>query len=191
MNDHQNFAVRRPLATRWRVAAATLAVGVTTAVASTMVFAQTPPDGVPPPPHGRMHGGPMHGPGMMGPGFDGHLLDRVGATADQKDKIHTIFKAAFTDMKSSHDQERAGRDQMMALLTAPTIDRNAIESLRIQQHQLEDTTSRRMTQALADAASVLTPEQRAKIAVDIQDRKASMQQHMEQRQQRQQAAPKG
>jgi Spy/CpxP family protein refolding chaperone len=49
-------------------------------------------------------------------------------------------------------------------LTAPTIDRTAIERLRAEQIGLAETASKRIAQALADAADVLSPEQRRKVA---------------------------
>ena len=58
----------------------------------------------------------------------------------------------------------------MELLTAPTIDRAQLEALRVQQSQMRETVSRRMLQAMADAAEVLTPEQRAKVAERMQRR---------------------
>jgi len=50
------------------------------------------------------------------------------------------------------------------LLAAPTIDRAALEQVRVAQMQSADARSRRTLQAMADAAEVLTPEQRAKAA---------------------------
>ena len=49
-------------------------------------------------------------------------------------------------------------------MTAPTIDRTAIERLRAEQIALAETASKRIAQALADAAEVLNPEQRKKVA---------------------------
>jgi Spy/CpxP family protein refolding chaperone len=49
-------------------------------------------------------------------------------------------------------------------LTAPTIDRSAIDRLRAEQMALAETASKRIAQALADTAEVLNPEQRRKIA---------------------------
>jgi uncharacterized membrane protein len=48
----------------------------------------------------------------------------------------------------------------MKLLAQPTIDRNALERVRQTEQQLADQRSRRVTQAFADAADVLTPAQR-------------------------------
>jgi Spy/CpxP family protein refolding chaperone len=59
---------------------------------------------------------------------------------------------------------RDARRQARQLLTAPTVDRPALEALRAAQLAEADAASRRMVQAIADAAEVLTPEQRAKLA---------------------------
>jgi periplasmic protein CpxP/Spy len=119
----------------------------------------------------------MHRHGMheqMDPAKMAEHLDRMiariapDATADQKAKLTGIFKAAFADMKSLHEQHRATRQKIVAVLTQPTIDRAALEQLRQQQMQMADQASKRMTQAFADAAEVLTPAQRAKAAERMQ-----------------------
>jgi Spy/CpxP family protein refolding chaperone len=56
------------------------------------------------------------------------------------------------------------RARGLSLLTAPSVDRSAIERLRVEQMGLADTASKRIAQALADASDVLTPEQRRKVA---------------------------
>ena len=56
------------------------------------------------------------------------------------------------------------RDQAVALLTQPTIDRAALESLRASQLAVAEQASKRLAQALADMADVLTPDQRKAIA---------------------------
>jgi Spy/CpxP family protein refolding chaperone len=58
----------------------------------------------------------------------------------------------------------ATRAQAVTLLTAPTIDRTAIERLRTEQMALADSASKRIAQALADVAEVLNPEQRRKVS---------------------------
>ena len=52
----------------------------------------------------------------------------------------------------------------MDLVAQPTIDRAAIEQLRADELQLAETMSKRVAKAIADAAEVLTPEQRVKLA---------------------------
>ena len=56
--------------------------------------------------------------------------------------------------------EGTGRE----LLTQQTINRAALEKLRADQIALHEAASRRLIQAIADAAEVLTPEQRRKIS---------------------------
>jgi Spy/CpxP family protein refolding chaperone len=58
----------------------------------------------------------------------------------------------------------------MELLSAPTIDRAAIERLRVEKMQAADAVSKRMSLAFADAAEVLTPDQRKKVAERMQKR---------------------
>jgi Spy/CpxP family protein refolding chaperone len=97
-----------------------------------------------------------------------HRIDRmltsVAATPEQKSKVLAIAKAAFDDLRPLREQSRAAHKENLKLLTQATIDRNAIEKVRVQEQQLADQRSRRITQAFEDAAEVLTPAQRVKLA---------------------------
>jgi Spy/CpxP family protein refolding chaperone len=73
-------------------------------------------------------------------------------------------KAAARDLLPVRNQMREARRQAVTLLSQPTIDRSALEALRASQLQLAEQASRRLTQALADAAEVLTPDQRKQLA---------------------------
>ena len=57
----------------------------------------------------------------------------------------------------------AARQQARDLLFGQSVDRAGIEKLRSEQIGTVDALSKRLTQALADAAEVLTPEQRRKL----------------------------
>lgn len=128
-----------------------------------------------------------HHGGMSGP-FDPekagkhieHMLEHAvpDASADQKSRIATIIKTAMTDLQPLKQQHRTGKAEAVQLLSANRIDRNALERLRVAQMQLAQQASIRMTQALADAAEVLTPEQRVKLGARLQER---MQRHMGQK----------
>jgi periplasmic protein CpxP/Spy len=94
----------------------------------------------------------------------GRMIKEVGGTTEQKDRIVAIAKAALAELRPMRDQVRQARRQGLDLLAAPAIDRAALEKLRTTQMQAADALSRRMMVAMADAAEVLTPEQRAKVA---------------------------
>jgi protein CpxP len=93
-----------------------------------------------------------------------HMAIELDATADQQAKIAGIAKSAVADLRAMRDKAQAARTQAVTLLTAPTIDRTAIERLRTEQIALADTASKRIAQALADASEVLNPEQRKKVS---------------------------
>jgi len=99
-----------------------------------------------------------------------HFAVEVEATPEQQAKLTQIAKAAAKDLRPLREKVRDARRKGMELLSAPTIDRAAIERLRAEQIQGADAVSRRMAQALADAAEVLTPDQRKKVAERMQKR---------------------
>ncbi len=123
---------------------------------------------------GRGHGGwghhRMHGP--MDPAraqehaerMVGHLSWAIDATAEQKQKLTAIATAMAKDLSPVHEKMRAARTRAIQLLQQPQTDRAALESLRAEQIATADETSKRITQGLADAADVLTPAQRTKLA---------------------------
>ncbi len=118
-------------------------------------------------------GGPgAGGPGGMGPHSMERMAERridriikeVDGTPEQKAKLTQLAQAAQKDMQPLREQLMAARKRGVDLLAAPTIDRAALEKLRTEQTQLMDGMSRRMLNHMADAAEVLTPAQRSKLA---------------------------
>jgi len=93
-----------------------------------------------------------------------HVLESVDATPDQQAKLHAIIEAAVKDLDPLRQQLAGTRKEMAALLGQPQLDRAAVEQLRSQRVAEMDQASKRMTQALLDAADVLTPEQRKTLA---------------------------
>jgi protein CpxP len=93
-----------------------------------------------------------------------HMAIELDASADQQARIASIAKAAVSDLRPLHEKAQAARSQAVTLLTAPTIDRSAIERLRGEQIGLAETASKRLAQAVADASEVLNPDQRRKVA---------------------------
>jgi protein CpxP len=100
----------------------------------------------------------------------GRLVKDVGGTAQQKDRLVAIAVAALADLRPLRDQAREARARGLDLLGAPVIDKRALEQVRVAQMQAADARSRRLVQAMADAAEVLTPEQRAKAAARLKER---------------------
>ncbi len=98
------------------------------------------------------------------------VLSQVGASAEQKQRVSQIAKAALGELAPLRTQHREARQRAMSLLAAPTIDRAALEQLRSEQMRLAEQASRRITQSLADAAEVLTPEQRATLRERVAQR---------------------
>jgi Spy/CpxP family protein refolding chaperone len=74
------------------------------------------------------------------------------------------------DLRPAHEQFRQAHARAHELLTAPVIDRAALEQLRAQQMQRMDFISRRILAAVEDAADALTPEQRLKFAEHLRAR---------------------
>ena len=119
---------------------------------------------------GFWRGGPG-GPGGFDPAFAEahadsmirHLAVELGANAEQQEKLGTIVKATLKDVLPVRDKMLAARKQARELLTTEKVDRAALEKLRADQIATHDAASKRLVQALADAAEVLTPEQRKKL----------------------------
>ena len=101
-----------------------------------------------------------------------NMLKRVAATPDQQARIHAIIEAAVKDIDPIRHGMAGTRAQTRTLLTAPQIDRAALETLRGQRIAAMDQISQRVTRAMEDGADVLSPYQRQKLATIAADREA-------------------
>jgi periplasmic protein CpxP/Spy len=93
-----------------------------------------------------------------------HLSIDIDATADQQEKLRAIVRDAIKDLLPVREKMRAARTTARELLTQQTIDRAAIEKFRTDQIAVHDAASKRLVAAVADAAEVLTSEQRRKVS---------------------------
>lgn len=122
--------------------------------------------------YSRMHWGGNHHRG----GFDpsrmrdfaearaDRLLYELDATPEQRQKVKDILGKAFDDMSNLRDQKTDNRQAVIDILSQPKIDRAKLQALTTNKVRQMEQVSTRMTQAIADAAEVLTPEQRAKLS---------------------------
>lgn len=113
------------------------------------------------------------GGGMMmfgGPQM-GRMLERVGATPEQRAQVEAIAVAARTDLRALRESGRTLRDQARQLFAQPTVDEAAAEALRQQMLAQHDKASQRSMQAMLEISRVLTPEQRQKLTEQMQQRR--------------------
>ncbi|MCB9760618.1 MAG: Spy/CpxP family protein refolding chaperone [Alphaproteobacteria bacterium] len=99
----------------------------------------------------------------MGHGAD-WILDEVDATDAQRDQIDAVLDEAAPEMVELHAEGRGLKDELRGLLAAPTLDREAIEQVRLDGVDLADRASTRALGWMVRVAEVLTPEQRADLA---------------------------
>jgi Spy/CpxP family protein refolding chaperone len=91
------------------------------------------------------------------------LLRGNDATPEQIEEITRIASAAAQDLHGLRDR---GRDhaRLVTALSGETVDRAALEALRAEHVAALEDGSRKLTDALAQVAEVLTPAQRAALA---------------------------
>jgi periplasmic protein CpxP/Spy len=97
-----------------------------------------------------------------------HLYVEIDATDEQKQKLAPIVKQAVKDLLPLREKMQGAHKQALELVTRDAIDRAAIEALRAEHLQLAEQASRRVTQALADVAELLTPAQRKELVARME-----------------------
>jgi protein CpxP len=120
--------------------------------------------------YGYWHGGGFMG-GSLDPAFIEdradrmvrHLAIEIDASFEQQDKLRALTKATIRDLLPMREKAWFARREMRVLLTQPAVDRAAIEKFRTEQLALADAFTKRVAQALADTAEILTPEQRRQL----------------------------
>ncbi len=126
------------------------------------------------PSHGEAGG--FGGPGLFAGspehalrGID-RLLDAVKANDVQRAQIKEIATAAAVDFKAQHEAGNSLRDQGLQLFSATVVDARAVETLRQQVLAQHDQASKRISQALIEISTVLTPEQRVTLVDRLKQR---------------------
>lgn len=139
--------------------------------------------------HGTRAGyGPMGG-GMaagMGPVLAGPLADdparlelwldrmaqRLQLQPSQRDDIRRIVQGAAQDLRPLRDEARALHEERQRLWAQPALDEAAIQTHRQRSQAVHERLSARAQQAMLEAARVLTPEQRQRLAQGMDRRGA-------------------
>ena len=127
--------------------------------------------------HGAMAQMGGRATGQDGPAHMGRLLDRVGASAEQKAQIKSLMETARSDLKPLRAQMKTLRERSTVLFTQPAVDANAVEALRLQLQGLHNQVSKRMVQAMVESSRVLTPDQRANMAELMNTHRAMRERH--------------
>ena len=91
------------------------------------------------------------------------MLARVDATAEQEERMNAVVGALVVELEPLHRSHREHRRAFVAELLRPEVDRGALETLRREELRLADAASARITDAVADAAGILTPGQREEL----------------------------
>ena len=96
------------------------------------------------------------------------VLSEVDATPEQEAQVTSILQGAARDVYALKEQHVSAHKQLHEILSAETIDRARLETVRADQIRLADEASQRFVSGLADAAEVLTPEQRAALVARME-----------------------
>jgi Spy/CpxP family protein refolding chaperone len=91
-------------------------------------------------------------------------LDEVGASEAQRAQILDIAERTAAELEALHPDRQALRAELTTQLSAASIDREALERLRSEHLASIESASQVLVAALADAADVLTTEQRLQLA---------------------------
>ncbi len=92
-----------------------------------------------------------------------HLMSRVDASDEQEAAARVIVDETFVELGELRFDRRALHGEVMALISAETVDRDSIEALRVEKLTSVDLASRALIGGLVELAEVLTPEQRAQL----------------------------
>lgn len=120
---------------------------------------------------GGHHGGPHGLRGEFHEFMLNRMLDHAEATDEQREKILAIMESAREDVKALRkDSPGEFHERALEILSAETVDRAAIDALRAEHQGRIEAAMDRMSEAIVEAAAVLSQEQRVAIADEMRER---------------------
>ncbi len=106
------------------------------------------------------------------------VLDELDATDFQRTRVHEIKDRLFND---GHKFHAAGIDDHKLLLDqwrSETLDRDVIDDVVDRQFERKREMSKKVIEAATEIHEILTPAQREKIAVHIEEHMAMFEEHL-------------
>jgi protein CpxP len=103
------------------------------------------------------------------------IANRADATEAQEAEIEAIVHDLIVELAPMRAEKEAFRAQVKEALLAETVDPAQLETLRAQALARADEASVTVTEALGELAGVLTPEQRADLADDLEQMRERLQ----------------
>jgi Spy/CpxP family protein refolding chaperone len=92
-----------------------------------------------------------------------HALDHVDASDEQAERVNQVLRGLAPDLVALRDEQKKLGAELRRELAKETLDRAAIEGIRVRSVALFERASVRGAQALVASAEELTPEQRQKL----------------------------
>jgi len=100
--------------------------------------------------------------------FVKHVAIEIEATDEQSTKITALLTSVAKNMRPVRSEFKDAGKEMQKLLTSETVDRAAMEKVRTERIAKVDSLSKELVAAMADAAEVLSVEQRKVLAERVE-----------------------
>ncbi len=97
------------------------------------------------------------------------VLDEVDATPEQTEQVTTIVLGFMQELQGLRELHRERHELLLAELSRPELSRVSIQTLRAEELATLEALSQKLVDAVVDAASVLTPEQRVRLVEYAQE----------------------
>jgi Spy/CpxP family protein refolding chaperone len=91
------------------------------------------------------------------------VLDRIDASAAQREAIHKLFADEAPTMREAHESQRVLAVETAELLSQDELDRQSIDSLREKYLEQAKLMAGKRFDLLVRMAEILTPEQRRQL----------------------------